>query len=94
MEIAAADAHDAMFAGVVVWKPLQLMLMMLLAAGLVRGNHRSRCLKCGVCRDSCVEAVATDAHDVLFARILVWKLLQLMLMMRCLQGLQCGNRRS
>ena len=36
---AAADAYDAVFAGVVVWKPLQLMLMMLLLAVLARGAH-------------------------------------------------------
>ena len=44
METAAADAHDEVFAGVVVWKPLHLMLVMLLVAGLLRENHRSRCL--------------------------------------------------
>ena len=38
-ETAAADARDAVFAEILVWKPLQLMLMMLLVSAWNPSRH-------------------------------------------------------
>ena len=42
VETVAADGI-AEFGGILLWKLLQLILMMLLVVGLVRGKRRGRC---------------------------------------------------
>ena len=95
MKNVAVDAHSAEFAGILFWRltvaadardavfagGCSVETVAADAHDAGRGGVSAWFSQCGVCRDTRVGTAAADARDAVFAGVVVWKPLQLMLMM-------------